>query len=476
MFLVVPAQTVYADFTRYETYNTSDNNSSVAYGGNWLAQTFTATSTHTVSQVKLKLFRNDTPGTVTLSLKSVDGSGHPTGEDWTLGSFNGSTATNNSSGVWYTLNVSTVAIASGSQYALVLRATEGNATSFINWRYNDAGSYSGGNYEESADGGYTWTSNTSRDFMFEIWGGEPIEIVDVEVYTSAMEPGDWYFAIHYSCYPPAGYEDADPEKFYYMQLLSDSTILAQRPLAQWGYMPMSLYLSADTVDYMGLVWGGEYTVRLIGNDNAPISLAEASHTLEDTDWIGSEKWRLCNYWIIDTAQSMEVYYSTTLTVTQWDFGSGMEELDYPILNLLGGELFLKGTPGLYKVCPNTFYVIIHDPEWDEIDYGGSFERAHNWTTLLGGPTAQIPSALNATANIFNIDGKLFGGLAFLGLSIALMAAVVGKGVMGTAPALVIGVLVLTVGTWLGFIAYALMAVLSAIVVTLMVWVLWFRST
>lgn len=52
----------------------SENAGSSFYGSNWQVQTFTATSTYSISSVKLKLWRDDAeaaPGTITVSIKAV---------------------------------------------------------------------------------------------------------------------------------------------------------------------------------------------------------------------------------------------------------------------------------------------------------------------------------------------------------------------------------------------------------------------
>jgi len=66
-----------------EYYNSGDNSASNIQGNLWRAQTFTVNETaHTITVVKLKLYRDSgTVGTLTVSLRATDGSGHPTGSD-----------------------------------------------------------------------------------------------------------------------------------------------------------------------------------------------------------------------------------------------------------------------------------------------------------------------------------------------------------------------------------------------------------
>jgi len=75
----------------YEYYNTGDDSSQSVYGSNWYAQTFTSSIAHTITSVKLKLYRTGSPGTVTVSIRATDGSGHPILPDLCSGTTDGNT-------------------------------------------------------------------------------------------------------------------------------------------------------------------------------------------------------------------------------------------------------------------------------------------------------------------------------------------------------------------------------------------------
>ena len=78
--------------TLYENYNTGDDAALGIYGAIWAAQTFTVGAAgHTITSVKLLLYRYGSPGTVTVSIRATDGNGHPTGSDLTSGTTDGNT-------------------------------------------------------------------------------------------------------------------------------------------------------------------------------------------------------------------------------------------------------------------------------------------------------------------------------------------------------------------------------------------------
>jgi len=158
--------------TLYEYYNTGDDADVSFYGAFWRAQTFTPATAHKITSVKLKLYRTGLPGTITVSIRATNGSGHPTGNDLCSGTTNGDTLTDVTSGEWreitlgagYDLSVNT-------KYAIVVRALSGNSSNYACWRVDGSSpTYAGGCLEYSSDSGISWTSYTAYDFMFEDWG------------------------------------------------------------------------------------------------------------------------------------------------------------------------------------------------------------------------------------------------------------------------------------------------------------------
>ena len=174
----------------YEYYNTGyDNGEYIGYE-QWCAQTFTPSFGHTITSVKLRLYRIGSPGTIYVDIKGTDGSGHPTGSVLCSGSINGNNLTTDSAGAWYeiTLGVGTELYAS-TRYAIIVRAPDANGEEqFVVWK-GDATSptYSGGNKEFSDTAGASWNTET-WDMMFEEWG-DPIS-VSYEI--TGLEPSQAY--------------------------------------------------------------------------------------------------------------------------------------------------------------------------------------------------------------------------------------------------------------------------------------------
>ena len=167
--------------TRYEYYLGQVDNAWDVSSGIWCAQTFTPSENHTVTAVTIKCYRNGSPGTVTVSIKAVDGSGKPTGADLASGTFDPSdlpTSQATATQKQVSLGAGT-ALTSGTQYAIVVRtATGGPYVNTLRWIYSYAGTYTDGRVHASDDSGATWdyysANNAPRDFLFEEWtGGAP---------------------------------------------------------------------------------------------------------------------------------------------------------------------------------------------------------------------------------------------------------------------------------------------------------------
>ncbi|MEA2558998.1 MAG: hypothetical protein QOH06_502 [Acidobacteriota bacterium] len=145
---------------------------------NWNGQTFTPSVTGPMTRVDVKLFCLNCTGTtpnLTLALRATTG-GLPTGADLasaTLTGFN-----DFAQGFWHTVNFATPPVlTSGTQYAIVLRATANPSAGTYNWLRSGgavgADVYAGGTRVSSANSGGTWTvtlaTGVSVDMGFKVY-------------------------------------------------------------------------------------------------------------------------------------------------------------------------------------------------------------------------------------------------------------------------------------------------------------------
>jgi hypothetical protein len=138
----------------------------------WYGQTFIANGNYILTSLDIKVSRIGTPGTVIVSIRTVDIDGKPTGDDLCFGTFNGNLLTENIIGEWININFGTgINLINGVKYAIVVRAPEALPMyeSYLFWRALNVGDYSGGTEVNSNNSGDNWYI-TASDNVFKLYG------------------------------------------------------------------------------------------------------------------------------------------------------------------------------------------------------------------------------------------------------------------------------------------------------------------
>jgi len=159
----------------YEYHNTGDNDYMDISNDDWLAQTFTVGTVgpnveHEITSVKLLLYRLGYPGTITVSIRAVDGNRFPVGGDLTSGTINGNSLTTDPAGNWYTIAMPSYNLQPSTEYAIVVRAIDIDGVGELRWRYDFPAYYTGGYTYISYTSGDMWMRYNGDDMMFEVWG------------------------------------------------------------------------------------------------------------------------------------------------------------------------------------------------------------------------------------------------------------------------------------------------------------------
>lgn len=161
---------VYANSQLYEYYITGYDTDQPIGSSTWGAQTFTVgIVSHTITSVKLNVYKDGNPGTITVSIKAVDINGKPTGNDLTSGTYDGNSLTGYP-GQWITINLTEYVLSASTMYAIVIRSNGNYFRLQVDW---SSPSYSGGAYQHSTNSGVSWTTLTTGDFLFEVYGNLP---------------------------------------------------------------------------------------------------------------------------------------------------------------------------------------------------------------------------------------------------------------------------------------------------------------
>lgn len=155
----------------YQSYNTNDDDDRDGFTANWMSQTFTPEINHIIGSVKLKLFRVGDPETITISIKATSG-GKPVGADLCSGEIEGMDLTDNANGEFYEISLGDgFNLNAGIQYAIVVRAPDGDASNKVSWRADiTSPTYTRGVFVSSSDSGVDWSIVSGVDCMFEEWG------------------------------------------------------------------------------------------------------------------------------------------------------------------------------------------------------------------------------------------------------------------------------------------------------------------
>lgn len=439
--------------TLYEYLNTGgDGDSGAIYSANWTAEQFTSANiSHTVTSIRVPLKRVGTyPGIVELALTYADSDNFSTGADLTSALLNGD-AMSDTAYVWYDFDVSDMTLAYDTSYAVVVRATSGNATDYILWQKDTGGALADAVGSHSMDSGITWVSDSPVDYLFEIWGEVVMSVEDAQVFTGYIEEGDWLITLTYKNTFEPYYPTDDVETYFDIQLLDDTTIKAQVNCPMWGYRPASIYISKAHADTLN--WGNsDYKVRLIGSFGTN---PKADYSLTALDWTGGELTFL-DKWIIAQANDIGEEDDVVLTVDIADKGE--------VLNATGHTIFSLGIHGINEVRPDLFEMVVLTPSREEEEYTHAMTGAADWEVKLG-PT--LSGVLTDWGAFMAMDGQTFGGvLTFVGfVAIFVVLAAMGAWAAG----LVFGYVILLGGAWLGLINWVLLGVITFVAFIIFVW-------
>ena len=160
---------------KYEYYDSGDDDSRAVYENLWRAQTFTPSTAHTITSVKLLCYKyvvSGTVGTVTVGIRATSGI-LPIGGDLCSGTTDGDTLTTATAGEWREISMGAgYALSASTKYAIVIRAPDGSSSASLMVRVDETRpTYTGGTDCYSINSGSSWTQVSSTDLLFEEWGG-----------------------------------------------------------------------------------------------------------------------------------------------------------------------------------------------------------------------------------------------------------------------------------------------------------------
>jgi len=444
----------------YEYLNTGgDADGDDIYGNRWAAQQFTTDAvSHTITSARVLLKRVGNPGDVILSLKYANALHKPTGADILSKTLDGDAFALVST--WYEFDLTETELENSQEFALVVRAENGDAANYIEWYWDSGGGLANAVASLSADGGITWTINVGgADYLFEIWGNPLISVDSTVVFEGYLEDNDLLFVSNYTNTYEPYYPEGDVTRYFELRLydIDSVTLIASIPCKAWGNRPGAIYLCAD--EATPLTIGSEYYMKLRGTFAGNPT---ASYQLEVTDWRGDDLAAL-DRWVISTAHTMETFDDTTYVVTLTGQGEALNEA--------GGVRFAIGIPDLEVVRPNLFQEGYHIPYYDAETWTGAFDADTTYDVTSG---AYITDLVDTAGAKFNISGKDFGAMLLFGLYLVVAIILVSKGMLSVG--LVLAFPVVIAGAWLRYIDMTILGVALAILSLLAVYIFWWSRT
>lgn len=441
-----------ADLTLFDNNNVVSTGNYTVMADNWGAQTFTTTTSYTLTEVRLAMLREGSPGYAYLSLRAVDSGGDPTGAALSTGELNANAFTTDALGAWYTFVMTPYDLEYDTQYALVLSAPSGYANNTVYWGYVVAGALPNGEKLTSITGGVTWTPDAGEDFTFECWGYTGLAINSVRVWSNFREEGDWLITAYYTNTVAPQYPDESIENYWDLQLLTSNctgNVTAQTPIRYWGHRVGSIYLSASQVETLD--WGGNYSVRLY-SETLSVCYELAP---DDTDWRG-QNMRELDSWCIWVAKSMGTADGRTYTAEIVDRGD--------LINAAAGPYFSNGIPRIACIRQaHLFQEYECAYELADYDFVNEMQAETDMEERLG---PYVYGVMETASTAFSIPTFVIGFIV-IAVMYFMMAAVVppGHAVAG----MIISVPLLFIGLYTGTFLWLWYALIALVAIALFIW-------
>ena len=169
------------EVSKHVYYSTGDETGG---GGAWssykLCQTFSSSTSFSITSVRLLLHRTGSTATATVGIYATTGNpAYPTGT--ALTSATGITLA--STALWYEIALTAYSLNANTTYAIVVSGSGGNSGNAVYWRCDTTSpTYANGRYGRSLSSGAWGTAqmDNTRDNMFEVWGTSHNYQIDLE--------------------------------------------------------------------------------------------------------------------------------------------------------------------------------------------------------------------------------------------------------------------------------------------------------
>jgi hypothetical protein len=304
------------------------------------------------------------------------------------------------------------------------------------------------------------------------WADPPtptnLQVESVKVCRHVVEEDDFVLVLHYNIHYDTGQPDDPANKLFTFRLLNTNGVDCLGAIVPYAYYNSGYdqgcaafyFPEADAPD-----WGLGYVLRISGNPEYFSTPPVTSRTLVNSDYsqmtTQEENQTLLGNYILDVARKLEINWNTPLLYTG-DLGT--------VLNSTGEAYFRGAIAGLHAMTPQIFAIQTTTPQYDETEWteaqGAAYETRFEDTW--------VGKNLVYFGEQFHVKWNMITGIMVLAIIIALAVFCQMK-YDSVKPAMIGGPLVMLGGTVMGWVAPAIMAIVTIFFALFLGYVWMFRT-
>jgi len=293
-----------------------------------------------------------------------------------------------------------------------------------------------------------------------------------KAFENIFATGDMIFISRYNIgYTTEPSESADTTFYYSLYSENGTTLILSRPINYYEHNLISLYVSAEQVTSLGLVYGSSYRIRISGSPAFFPTLTEGvnmiTRTLSSSDWNTdgalTSKQLLYSY-CIDIASELEADWVITLLSTT---STGTQ-----VLNAAGTVVFLAAIPNLTNALPSLFYLSSSSAIINSNSANLTMEDETVLSTKLG---TSVSNAFAGIGDFLGITETTSAGLWILLFTLS-VASIIFLATGNSTGSMVLSVPIIIMGAYLGAIPLTILFTVGLLIIAYVFYFIWLRGT
>jgi hypothetical protein len=252
----------------------------------------------------------------------------------------------------------------------------------------------------SIDNGATWTNGSDKTFktLLSMASSTTVLINNVGLFPNYITQGDLLIGVEVFCAYTGLYPTAPPSTNFLVELLdpTDTTVIAQTPLLQWGDRPESIYLNPTAA--ANLIPDGAYHIQVVGTF-AGATNPYVDYTIQPADWN-----QTLPQWCINVGNNMNIIDTNLFNIApnSYIIPSTVQGGYGNVITTADDGFFTLAFPSIMTQYPNLFQqgstsAIVPFPAAKD-----NFDSSHVWTAEMG---PEISSDFTTFGAIAGVNGR-----------------------------------------------------------------------